>query len=467
MSHLQPYPLEVIRALVDRARSAGFSFGKDTAIVAVQHMLWQTVELFRAVADMGVDPKNIFAVGKIYSNSQPVIAALREMGVTVIDTTVAAPGEFQAYFQHDVDKLWQVAAERFSEQRIKRVSVLDDGGVCITSVPSDVLRQYDVCGVEQTTRGMVLINEKPPSFAVISWARAGVKLEIGGPIFSQYFIEKVNTDFLRGGSLQGERLGILGMGSIGKGVAKLLVQSNEVMFYDPDPDLHVPRSLHNKMTRLNSLEELMLDCDYVLGCSGRDPFKDKWPLSYRPGINLLSASSGDQEFGPIIRDLKQKSDFNIASSTWDIVCEHVSSGPIRIAYLGYPYSFVSRGIEALPTQIGQFDMGGLLAALVQARLFLELCETGVAQNRGIHRVAPHAQRLIYERWVKAMQDRTIDITDRFGHDAALLSAAQHEDWFSETTEPHPGEHYKPVKAMEELMDDFISQERFVRAQAQA
>ena len=147
MSHPQPYPLEVIRALVDRARSSGFNFGKDTAIVAVQHMLWQTVELFRAVADMGVDPKNIFALGKIYSNSQSVIEALREMGVTVVDTTVPEPGEFQSYFQHDVNKLWQVATDRFSQRSIKRVIVLDDGGVCITSVPSNVLRQYAVCGV--------------------------------------------------------------------------------------------------------------------------------------------------------------------------------------------------------------------------------------------------------------------------------------------------------------------------------
>ena len=312
---------------------------------------------------------------------------------------------------------------------------------------------------------MVLIKEKPPSFAVISWARAGVKLEIGGPIFSQHFIEKLNTEFLRGGSLQGERLGILGMGSIGKGVAKLLLQGNEVLFYDPDQDLHVPRSLRNKMTRLDSLEELMLNCDYVLGCSGRDPFKDNWPLNYKPGINLVSASSGDQEFGPIIRDLKQESDFKVASGSLDIVSEHVPSGPIRIAYLGYPYSFVSRGIEALQTEIGQFDIGGLLAALVQARLFLELCETDPAQSKGIHRVTPNAQRLIYERWVEAMQDRMIDITDRFGHDAALLSAARHEDWFSETTEPHPGEHYRPVKMIEELMDDFISRERFLTARA--
>ena len=122
---------------------------------------------------------------------------------------------------------------------------------------------------------------------------------------------------------------------------------------------------------MDSVEELMVRCDYVLGCSGRNPFKDKWPLNHKPGIKLLSASSGDQEFGPIIKDLKQKPHFKVTSNTWDIISEHGPSGPIHVAYLGYPYSFVSRGIEAAPTQIVQFDTGGLLAALVQARLFLD------------------------------------------------------------------------------------------------
>jgi len=58
----------------------------------------------------------------------------------------------------------------------------------------------------------------------------------------------------------------------------------------------------------------------------------------------------------------------------------------------------------------------------------------------------------------------IDITDRFGYDTALLSAVQRDDWFIETTEPRPGEHYRPVKAIEELMDEFIFQDSFVTAQ---
>lgn len=465
MSQVQPYPFEVTRALVNRATAARFDFGEDTAIVAVQHLLRQTVDLFRSVAEMGVNFKNIFALGKVYSNSLPVMRTLRAMGVTVIDTTVPEPGEFASYFQSDIDRLWEVASHTLAQRRIKRVIVLDDGGVCITSVPADILRRYAVCGVEQTTRGMVLFEETPPRFAVISWARAGVKLEIAGPIFSHHLIEKFNTNFLAG-SLQKNRLGIIGLGSIGRGVAKLrLRHGNKVFFYDSNPTLHVPGALRNKITRLHSLEELMLHCDYVLGCSGRNPFKHNWPLNHRPSIKLLSGSSGDQEFGPIIRDLKQKLHFKVASNTWDIVSEDGPSGPIHIAYLGYPYSFVSRGTEAVPTRIVQLDTGGLLAALVQARLFLGLCETGLDQNRGIHRVSPNAQRFVYEIWVKTMKDRMID-TDRFDYDPQLLRAIQHDDWFIENTEPYPSEHYRPVKSIEKLMNQFICGAASSRLKAQ-
>jgi hypothetical protein len=465
MSHPQSTLLEVTRAIFNCARGSEFHFGDDTAVVAVQHMLLQTVDLFKAAGAMGLNLKNVFALGKVYSNSEPVIRTLRSMGITVIDSTTPEPGEFRSHFQRDVERLWQVAVETLRDRNVRRILVLDDGGVCITSVPPEVLQRYVLCGVEQTSLGMFLFEEQPPPFAVMSWARAAVKLEIGGPIFSQCFIDRLHTEFLHGRTLQGEQIGVIGMGSIGRAVANLVVrQRNEVFYYDPNPDLHLPSPLRGSVTRVDSVPELMVHCDYILGCSGRNPFKDEWPLKHKPGVKLVSASSGDQEFGSIIRDLKQRPDFRIAPNTWDILSEHGPSGPIQIAYLGYPYTFVSRGVEAAPTQIVQFDTGGLLMGLVQARFFLELYETRRAQNRGIHRLSPRAQRFVYRKWVSAMNDRMIDIAEVFGHDLATLTSAQHEDWFIANTEPHPSLHYKPEQELEEMMDEFIRSRCFLKTQ---
>ena len=453
MSHSHSTSLEVTRALLDRARTAGFQFGQDTAIVAVQHMLRQTVDLFKTVSEMGLDVQNIFALGKVYSNSAPVIKTLRELGITVVESTCPEPGEFHSYFERDVRRLWQIATQAIASRDIKRLLVLDDGGVAITSVPLEVRQRYAICGVEQTSLGMFLFEEKRPPFAVISWARAAVKLEIGGPIFSQCFIDRLNTEFLGEKILQGTQLGVIGMGSIGRAVANLATrQNNRVIFYDPSRDLRLPATLQGRVSRVDSLSKLMVQCDYIVGCSGRNPFQHSWPMPHKPGIKLLSASGGDQEFGPIINVLKKQPDFTITPETWSLFSAHGPSGPIQIAYLGYPYNFVSRAPEAVPTHIVQLETGGLLAALMQARILLELAGKGMVQNRGIHRVSPKAQRFVYEQWLKAMNNRGIDMVEVFGYEPGLFKAAQHDNWFITNSEPQTGASYTPLHIVEETMD---------------
>lgn len=430
-------------------------------------MLLQTVDLLKSASIMGLDLKNTFALGKVYSNSQPVIRTLRDMGVTVIESTMPAPGEFRSYFKRDVDCLWQVAAETLANRDIKRILVLDDGGLCITNVPPEVRRRYTLGGVEQTSMGTFLFEERPPSFGVISWARSAVKLQIGGSLFSQCFMEKLTTEFLRGKSIQGEQLGVIGLGSIGKAVAKLAArQGLKVLFYDPARDLGVPPSLRNTVNRTNSLEELMVNCDYVAGCSGRIPFTNKWPLNHKPEIKLFSASGGDQEFGPIIDDLKTKPGFEVNPNTWTISSRYGPSGPLQIAYLGYPYNFVSRSPEAVPTPIVQLETGGLLASLVQARLCLQVCETNPEANRGLHRVAPKAQRFVYDTWLRTMNKQGINLVEAFGYDAELLSAAQHDGWFTQNTDPTTGADPETVKTTEEMMTRFVGQRCAVRGQSE-
>src|SRR5215203_4883217 len=312
-------PLEVTHALLNKAREARFNFGEDTALVAVQHMLKQTIDLIWTVCALGISVDNIFALGKVYSNSPPVMRYLRKLGVTIVESTEPEAGEFHSYFEHDVDRLWKITSDTLSKRKIKRILILDDSGVCITNVPGNVLQRYSVCGVEQTSLGMFRFEEKTPRVAVISWARSAVKTEIGGLIFAKCLIDKVNTEFLHGRPYKAEQLGIIGMGSIGRAVANLAVkQTGRVFFYDRNLQLDVPQRLHGRITRLGSLAELLLRCDFVIGCSGRNPFRDKWPSDHKPGIKLLSSSSGDQEFGPIINDVKNKPDFKIEPASWNI-----------------------------------------------------------------------------------------------------------------------------------------------------
>jgi hypothetical protein len=456
MPHSQLLSLEVTQALFERAKSASFRFGEDTALIAVQHMLEQTVDLFDNIAALGLRRQNMFALGKVYSNSRPVIETLRHSGVTIIESTMPEPGEFEQTFEKDAARLWQVAAEKLSNRRIKRILVLDDGGSCITTAPPELRRRYAICGVEQTSLGMFHFEKKPPQFAVFSWARSAVKLQIGGPIFSQCLIERLKGDLL---DRNPEQLGVIGVGSIGRAFANLAArEGRRVLYYDPRQRLEMNPMPGTRVCRVESLEELMVRCDYVIGCSGRNPFQHNWPLKHRPGIKFVSASSSDQEFGPIINYLRTKRDFQFDPESWDISSASGPCGPIDIAYLGYPYNFVSRAREAVPSDIVQLETGGLLAALIQARLYLEFCERGVARNSGIYRVSPAAQKFVYEEWLRVMSDSNIDLVKVFGHDPARLRSAQDHDWLAEHSEPHPGAGSVTLRMLEDEIDQVVCRE---------
>jgi len=444
--------MEVTRAVSNCATAAGFGFGDDTAIVAVQHMLWQTVDLFEAIVALGVKRENIFALGKVYSNSPMVIGTLRDRGITVLQSTIPQPGEFEQCFQLDVCRLWELVSHKLASRKIKRILVLDDGGSCIGSSPRELVQRFAVCGVEQTSYGIFLFEVAPPPFAVMSWARTAVKLQIGGPIFSHCLLVKLEQRVLGGDALNEKNIGIIGLGSIGGSLANLVArQDNKVAFYDPDPCLQIPSCLQGRIKRVESLAELMLSCDYVFGCSGRQPFRNQPTPQYRPGIKLFSASGGDHEFGPIIDDLKQRAGFSVTPGTWDISCTDGPSGPISIAYLGYPYNFVSRDIEAVPINIVQLETSGLLAGLIQARIHLSLYERGQVRNTGVHRIAPEAQRFVYERWRTVMKGLRIDLSQVYGCNPSLLLAMREPWWFSEKSEPLPSLLYEPNRILEEAM----------------
>jgi hypothetical protein len=450
--------MEVTGALSSCARRAGFTFGDDTALVAVQHMLYQTVDLFRALGTIGLKSENIFALGKVYSNNVSVITAIRNMGATVVESTLPAPGDFDAVFERDIKRLWKTVAENLAQRRVRRIIVLDDGGRCAINIPRELLSRYTVAGVEQTSLGMFVFEETPPPFAVFSWARSAVKLQIGGHIFSQCLVDRLKDEFLHGKSLKNAEIGIVGLGSIGRSLADIASrQGNRVAFYDPAPDLKVPAYLGDRVKRVESLEELMLGSEYVFGSSGRNPFKNRWPMSHRPGIKLFSGSGGDQEFGPIIRDLKTRPGFKVARDTWDITSDNGPSGPMRIAFQGFPYNFVRRAEMAVPTHIVQLETAGLLTGLIQARSYLDLIEHGHERDMRIHRISPDAQAFIYDRWLRAMKTRGVDIREVYGYDTTLLAETHHNDWLAEHTEPRLQTNNGSVDRVEETVKSMLAE----------
>ena len=114
-----------------------------------------------------------------------------------VQISLAKPGHFDEAFEQDIKHLWTTVTENLAQRNIKRIIVLDDGGRCVTNIPPALLSRYSVAGVEQTSLGMFVFEENPPPFAVFSWARAAVKLQIGGHVFSHCLIEVAIRVFAR------------------------------------------------------------------------------------------------------------------------------------------------------------------------------------------------------------------------------------------------------------------------------
>jgi hypothetical protein len=55
-----------------------------------------------------------------------------------------------------------------------------------------------------------------------------------------------------------------------------------------------------------------------------------------------------------------------------------------------------------------------------------------------------------------MKNERINLTEFYGYDSETLAAAEHDAWYSAKTEPRTTLVYQPVKALEEIMEQFIS-----------
>jgi hypothetical protein len=128
---------------------------------------------------------------------------------------------------------------------------------------------------------------------------------------------------------------------------------------------------------------------------------------------------------------------------------------MRIAYLGFPYNFVSRAEAAVPTRIVQLETGGLLAGLIQARTYLTLVEAGRERNAGIHRISPEAQRFACETWLRTMEDQGIDVREIYGYDPALLADTKRTSWFAEHSEPGSRHGIGSISLLEQLMGQMV------------
>ncbi len=365
---------------------------KNSIFVCVQHLLYTSVDLFNALIYLGAQPNNIFLLGKLYSNNQDVFNILSQKGLNLIQSLPQTKfGYFQESFENDILRLWSKVLEHLKYRNIEKVIILDDGGFCLKDAPSQILNDYPVMGIEQTSSGLVKIGKNKLAFPLIEVASSAAKQHVESPMIAKSVEEKL-VDKL---PLHGTRLtcGVVGLGVIGKAATeKLLNLGHTVYTYDRHSEKNIALPGAHKV---NNVSEILTLSDYIFGCAGEDILKN---LNIRDMIKsnkfFISCSSQDKEFRSLLLECSTIDSNDVVDPLSIAELKLSDTITLKILRGGFPINLDNTGYAVKPNDI-QMTRGLLLAALIQAALLTNHRPQGIPKHIML---CPLFQNFVVNEW---------------------------------------------------------------------
>ena len=273
-------------------------------LLLIQHQLGNHVPQARALLELGVAPRDLHWIDIPYTATPAVRDHLIRLGIPRENFVVGDYGLLDAYATHQRKKV-QSVYRRLLEQPPRRLVVLDDGSYFLEAMASFKARLPSVAIVEQTTRGLIKIEDdaalelESRRVPIINVARSDPKMRLEPP-----FIGYAVCDALRrriGSRLvprPNDRALVVGFGAIGRQVAAFLAATlgfaaRRVHVHDVDEKRQAAAAVlgHPPWDRRDFEQRFRL----VVGCSGRASFRVGDHVYLEDGALLASASSGSVE----------------------------------------------------------------------------------------------------------------------------------------------------------------------------
>jgi hypothetical protein len=398
-------------------------------LVCVQHLLETTGSLIQAFLSLGLQPRDIYILGKSYSSNSSVEDRLRTLGVKVVETGQQQQwGEYSTQLKGDVARLWNCVAEAIEVQRPRALVVLDDGGFCIKGMPVG-LPDLPVVGIEQTMSGLAVLDV-PPLFPVIDVASSAAKQWIEPPMISEAILARLQSY-----RLPDLPIGIVGFGNIGKAMTQTLSRiQSPILAFDENIG---PQGRSGATVFCDSLGELYSKSATIFGCTGRDTLAGKdWWHQLKGERLLISCSSQDMEFRSILLSLSYLKHDRVSShQLTSEVTVPLGQGKLRILRGGFPVNF-DGSRESVPAADIQMTRGLLLGAILQA---VSLIENGHTKPRRTM-LLPELQRLVVSEWIQIRASRRASfepwLLDRFLQDDLSWIADNSGGVHQETASEH-------------------------------
>lgn len=386
--------LPILEKLTDYALMKKKFSLSDIAIVYIHHPLKTSVNLIDSMIRLGAMPKNIFVLGKKYSECKTVVEQVTRYGVHYQPCSEQVGlGQYRYSFTRDVNLLWKKVSDNL-EKDIRKLLILDHGGYATSFIPVSILKQHKVVGVEKTTAGLIKFNNQGlPPFPLISVADCAAKKILESPLIAEAIVSKLLT-------LIPENLditcGIIGFGAIGKAIAiKLLSMNYKVMIYDRHFLSSKPME---GVTFTDKLHKLVGFSDYIFGCTGRESIKTIEPFMHaEKDKTLISCSSEDKEFLPLLKAIQRKNNELVQDPFAQIRFITDKGATIRILKGGFPINFDHSG-ESVPPRDIQLTRALVLTSIIQAIQFFN--KKHLLNKAGIYALDAKTQQFVANEWLE-------------------------------------------------------------------
>jgi|JI102314A1RNA_FD_contig_31_7392910_length_1905_multi_5_in_0_out_0_1 S-adenosylhomocysteine hydrolase len=341
---------------------------EGVSLICAQHLVSTTYTMFHYFFDLGLNPKDLYVIGKCYSTDPRVFQQLLNDGVNV--------SSLSTYFDslEPYDERYKLNLSHFFSSSLKslcspkKLLILDDGGYLLNIANEIFPENTLVAGIEQTSAGYNLLKNIHLNFPVINVARSRVKLYYESPIIANLVVQRISL-FFDNLLLIKPRVLIIGYGFIGKAIEKKLKTINgirQIDLYDPIKKIGFFSE--------DEINKYIGDYDVIIGCSGNTVLSNvNYPYLKRP-VFLISASSSDREFDAV------KLRYTLPKTRNPH--ENLNIKGIHLTNCGFPYPF-DGCYDEIDLKDFQLTRSLLLAAVLQANSISSRKVGFVRLNRNI------------------------------------------------------------------------------------
>ncbi|MBN1840726.1 MAG: hypothetical protein JW883_00380 [Deltaproteobacteria bacterium] len=350
----------------DIARRYEGSFNGQYVVLAILHLLRDSLAFFERLLTMGAQKENIFVLGIPYSSKSEVIDHLLHDGYQV---TVAPRVHYFSEFGNFVREILQKALHQCKTTE-RELLIIEDGGYAAPLFHTDAAfsGDLDLCAgaVEQTANGIWADQELEKAgklaFPIMNVAESNIKKEQESPLVGQAIIQNINALLAGyGEGLTSMKVGQLGFGSVGQPLARQIQQDGvDLTIYDLDENRR-EEARREGFAVVDTAGELFPRKTLIIGCTGKEVVGLNELRQLDRSVFFVNASSK-------LRELKYQEFLDVATKNKlvrGIGTEYRLKGrqgiDIRLLADGFPVNFFEKS-ESIPDKQIQFIMALLLSA---------------------------------------------------------------------------------------------------------